>query len=81
MFNTTTSSTSTAEKLISKSQGHKTIFAALKNNLSKSNDAMLEEDSNLRKQAEELKLAQDNLKAEVIANENVITNINSILGE
>jgi len=42
---------------------------------------MLEEDSNLRKQAEELKLAQDSLKAEVIANENVITNINSILGE
>jgi hypothetical protein len=80
MFNTTTS-TSTAEKLISKSQSHKTIFAALKNNLSKSNEAMLVEDGNLRKQAEELKLAQDNLKAEVIANENVITNINSILGE
>lgn len=80
MFNTTTN-TSTAEKLISKSQSHKTIFAALKNNLSKSNDAMLVEDGNLRKQAEEIKLAQDNLKAEVIANENVITNINSILGE
>tara|TARA_R110000772_G_scaffold62137_3_gene139652 strand:- start:18564 stop:18806 length:243 start_codon:yes stop_codon:yes gene_type:complete len=80
MFNTTTS-TSTAEKLISKSQAHKTIFAALKNNLSKSNDAMLVEDGNLAEQAKELKLAQDQLKAEVIANENVITNINNILGE
>jgi S-adenosylmethionine:tRNA-ribosyltransferase-isomerase (queuine synthetase) len=78
MFNTT--NTNKAEKLISKSQSHKSIFAALKDNLSKSNEDMLVEDGKLADKAKEIKLAQDNLKAEVIANENVITNIDSILG-
>lgn len=71
---------STAEKLISKSQNHKSIFAELKNNLSKSNEDMIVEDKNLSEKAKEIKLAQDSLKAEVTANESVIKNIDSILG-
>jgi len=71
---------SKAGSLVSKSQGHKKVFATLKNNLVKSNEAMLTEDGNLGDKIKTMQSQQAELKAEVIANENVVSNINNILG-
>tara|TARA_R110000772_G_scaffold28601_1_gene71997 strand:- start:227 stop:460 length:234 start_codon:yes stop_codon:yes gene_type:complete len=77
MFN----STSNTSKLIKKSQSHKSIFVTLKRNLIVSNLKMIKEDESLLLQKHQIEIQQKELNSEILANDKVVDNINSILGE
>ena len=77
MFN----STSNTSKLIKKSQGHKSIFAALKDSLIGSNLSMIKEDESLQNQKHQIAIQQAELNSEILDNDKVVDNINNILGE
>ena len=77
MFN----STSNTSKLIKKSQSHKSIFVTLKRNLIVSNLKMVKEDESLLIQKHQIEIQRKELNGEILANDKVVDNINSILGE
>lgn len=76
-----------SEKLIEKSQGYKSVFNTLRINLEKSNSEMINEEGrlnddifSLEEKKVQLKNEQIALRTETISNENVIKNIDKILG-
>lgn len=70
-----------ASELVAQSQGIKSVFSTMKTNLEEKNIALGEKSVQIDEAVKALQLAQNTISTEAESNDNVVKQINKILGE